>query len=305
MSPLGKRVAADLARELPADVGAVARQLAEDAGAAAVLFYGSVLRTGKLDELLDFYVLTDEKRAPWIWPRISFRAFTVGERTIRAKVATMPLSVFADAASGRRLDTTIWTRFCQPSALVWARDAATARDVTDAVASAIVTAARYAAVLGPEAAPAEAFWTSLFERTYDTEFRIETPGRSATIVAHAPGHYAELLPLAWAEAGIAFGRESEILRPEVPPPMRRALLDGWRPRARLGKPLNILRLLKAAFTLRDAGGYALWKIERHTGVHIEATRWRRRHPVLAAPGVLWRLSRARAGRLPQHPRRGG
>jgi hypothetical protein len=305
MSSLHERVAADLAQELPADVAAAARQLAEDADAVAVLFYGSVLRTGKLDDLLDFYVLTDAERAPWIWPRIGFHALAVGRRTIRAKVATMPLSVFADAASGRRTDTTIWTRFCQPSALAWARDAQAAANVADAVAAAIVTAARYAAVLGAEAAEPQAFWTSLFDRTYVTEFRIEAPGRSAAIVAHAPAHYADLLPLAWAEAGIAFMRDGATLRPEVPAPVRRALMDGWRRRARLGKPLNILRLLKAALTLRDAGGYALWKIERHTGVHIEATRWRREHPVLAAPGVLWQLSRARAGRLAEHPRRGG
>jgi hypothetical protein len=293
MSPLRERVAAGLAAELPAQVVEFAARLADQTGAVAALFYGSVLRTGKLDELLDFYVLTDAARAPLIWPRISFPEIPVEGRVIRAKVATMPLSTFADAASGRRLDTTIWTRFCQPSALAWARDEEVAREVTDAVASAVVTAAGYAAVGGPEVGPPGSFWTALFDRTYHVELRVEAPGRSAAIVGHAPGHYADLLPLAWAEAGIAFSREGDALRPQVPAPMGRALASSWRRRAVLGKPLNILRLFKAAFTLRDAGGYALWKIERHTGVHVEATRWRREHPILAAPGVLWQLSRAR------------
>jgi hypothetical protein len=53
----------------------------------------------------------------------------------------------------------------------------------------------------------------------------------------------------------------------------------------------MLRLLKAAWTFDGATRYALWKIERHSGVHIPLTPWRERHPVLAAPGVLYRLWR--------------
>ena len=41
------------------------------------------------------------------------------------------------------------------------------------------------------------------------------------------------------------------------------------------------------------GSYAAWKIERHTGIPIKLTPWRERHPLLAAPGVLWSLWRAR------------
>ena len=60
----------------------------------------------------------------------------------------------------------------------------------------------------------------------------------------------------------------------------------------MGKELNIARLVKAAFTFEGAARYGLWKIERHTGVHIALTPWRERHPVLAGPGVLWRVLRA-------------
>jgi hypothetical protein len=56
----------------------------------------------------------------------------------------------------------------------------------------------------------------------------------------------------------------------------------------------MLRLLKAAWTFEGATRYALWKIERHSGVHIPLTPWRERHPVLAAPGVLFRLWRQSA-----------
>lgn len=297
MTTLVERVAADLAADRPWEVEEAARRLAADAPAdmpaAAVLFYGSVLRTRKLDDLLDFYVLTDgEARAPLVWPRVTFHEINLGTRIVRAKVATMPLAIFRDAAEGRRLDTTIWTRFCQPSALAWSRDDTATGHVVRAIASATVTAAGYAAVLGPKAASAEDFWTALFECTYHTEFRVEAPGRNATIVSHAPDRYARLLPLAWTEAGIPFVRDGDRLRPDVPFALCLALVDGWRRRQAVGKALNIIRLVKAAFTFQGAGRYALWKIDRHTGVHIEPTRWRQDHPVLAAPGVLWHLFRA-------------
>lgn len=294
------RVAADLAADRPREVEEAAALLAAQPHAAAILFYGSVLRTRKLDDLLDFYVLTDgPERAPFIWPRVTFRELRVGSRIVRAKVATMPLSVFARAAEGRLLDTTIWTRFCQPSALVWSRDGMAASAVTRAVAAAVVTAAGYAAVLGPKAATPATFWTTLFDCTYHTEFRVEAAGRSASIVGHAPSRYADLLPLAWAESGIGFARDGESLRPDIPYRLCLTLADGWWRRAAVGKLLNIVRLMKAAFTFAGAGRYALWKIERHTGVHIEPTRWREEHPVLAAPGVLWQLYRARSRPRPQ------
>ena len=46
-------------------------------------------------------------------------------------------------------------------------------------------------------------------------------------------------------------------------------------------------------TFDGAARYAAWKIERHTGVPVALTPWREKHPVLAAPGVLWRVWRAR------------
>ena len=298
MTGLTDRVSAALTAELPWEVVEAARHLA-GTDAAAVLFYGSVLRTGRLDDLLDFYVLTDAAgKGPLIWPHVTFHEIRAGGRIVRAKVATMPIATFASAAEGRRLDTTIWTRFCQPAALAWSRDAAATRQVVGAVAAAIVTAAGYAAVLGPKSARPEDFWTALFECTYHTEFRVEAPGRSALIVSHAPDHYADMLPLAWAAAGIPYARDDDRLRPDVPLPLCLALVDGWLRRQSAGKALNILRLLKAAFTFEGAGRYALWKIERHTGVHVEPTRWRTGHPVLAAPGVLWHVYRAK--RRPRH-----
>ena len=289
---LQDRIASDLSTPVPAEVRAVASLLAVEEGSVAVLFYGSALRTGTLDDMLDFYVLTSGDGGRGLWPDISLRAFRIDGRTIRAKVATMKLATFERAASGRLLDTTVWTRFAQPSALAWVLDPAYARRVTRAVAAAVRTAARFAAVIGPGAGDARAYWLALFAATYRTEFRIERAGRARQIIDLDSRHYADLLPLAWRAEGMDFSCTDGLYRPILPSRRRRRLLWAWRVRAAAGKPLNIARLIKAAFTLEGAARYALWKIERHAGVRIEATPWRERHPILAAPGVLWRVLRA-------------
>ena len=61
----------------------------------------------------------------------------------------------------------------------------------------------------------------------------------------------------------------------------------------MGKALNVARLVRATTTFEGAARYGAWKVERHTGVAVEMTPWRERHPVLAAPGVLWQVWRAR------------
>ncbi|MFN3583075.1 hypothetical protein [Phenylobacterium sp.] len=286
-------VAEELARPLPEPVRALAAGLADPARDLAVLYYGSTLRTGDLSGLLDFYVLT---KAPHrkgfrglvervLWPEVSYREFEAPGERLQAKVATLPLDVFRRAAEGRTLDTTIWTRFVQPAAIAWS--AGDEAPVVEAVVAAVRTASRYAAALGPERGPPETFWTALFRRTYAAEFRVESPGRADTVLGPYAGRFARLLPLAWAAAGVAFREEGGEFAP-----VKRGL-PGWGLRAALGKPLNLARLAKAAFTFEGAARYAAYKIEKHTGVALEVTPFRERHPILAAPGVLWRLSRAR------------
>lgn len=297
MNPLRNAIADMLAAEVRPEIVEAAATIAGRLGGVAVLFYGSVLRTGDLDGLLDFYVLTD--RAPtgisrWLWPDISFEEVQVGSLQLRAKVATMPLAVFAEAATGALPDTTIWTRFVQPSALLWIAGAAQAEEVVDAITAAAVTAARFAAVLGPvHGAPAD-YWKALFRETYRAELRVERPGREDQILAYDPERYAALLRLALDADGVAYRETRGELTPLLPPKDRARILRQWRSRRRAGKPLNALRLVKAAFLLDGAARYGAWKVERHTGVPVKLTPWAERHPLLAAPGVLWRVWRARA-----------
>jgi len=283
-------VAVALDAPVAAHVRAIAGRLANP-GVAAVLFYGSNLRTGSTEGVLDFYVLTAGPPERGLWPRVGYREFPLDGRMLRAKIATMRLTTFAQAAGGTLADTTIWTRFVQPAALVWTADAATRATVVAAVAAASVTAARFAAALGAARGTAADYWRALFRQTYAAELRVEKPGREEQILIHGAGRYEALLPLAWDAGSIGFARQGNDYVPALSD--RAGVTAAWHRRRRLGRPLNLIRLVRAAWTFQGAGEYGAWKVERHTGVRVEMTPWRRRHPILAAPAVFWRVWRAR------------
>lgn len=276
-------------------VRSFAHRLAGEAEADAVLFYGSNLRTGSLDGVLDFYVLTPGPAERGFWPTVSYREAVIEGVHLRAKIATMHLATFANAAADRTFDTTVWARFTQPSALLWTRDGRAAREVVGAVAAAATTAARYAVALAPERGVAADYWRALFAATYSAELRVDRNGRPGQIVTRDQSYYETLLPLAWAAGGVSFDQGAEQMRPTLAPAERRRVRRRWAIRRLAGKPINIARLIRATATFDGAARYGVWKIERHTGVRIPLTPWRERHPVLAAPGVLYRVWR-QAGR---------
>jgi hypothetical protein len=290
---LDDRVQASLSAPVDPAVSAFGLRQAQEAGALAVLFYGSNLRTRLLDGVLDYYVLLPGPVESGIWPRVSYHEWDREGVRLRAKVATMALETFARAATGELLDTTIWTRFVQPSALIWTRDAAAADKVRAAVTMAATTAALFAAALGPRRGTAEDYWRALFRATYRAELRFERPGRENDILSVNRAHFDGLFPLALEAGGIAVAREGDTLRPELPDSLRATLRRAFARRARWGKLYSVVRLLRASTTFDGAARYAAWKIERHTGEPDKVTPWVERHPVLAAPGVLWRVWRAR------------
>lgn len=291
--PLHERIEAALGIPAGDPVIAFARHLAEEAGAQAVLFYGSNLRTGSLDGVLDFYVLLPGPAEKGIWPRVSYHERDVAGHALRAKVATMTMEKFAQAARGDLLDTTIWARFVQPRALLWSAGDGARTATIEALAAAAITAARLAVTLGPKMGTESEYWTALFRETYRAEFRVESANRPQSIIEANPAHFTGLLALALEAAGIACQRDGETIAPRLDDAARARVLRWWRRRRRMGKPLNILRLFKASTTFEGAARYAAWKIERHTGMAVEITPWREKHPVLAAPGVLIGLWRQR------------
>jgi hypothetical protein len=290
---LAARLGAALDRPLDPAVAAFAAALGEQAGAAAVLFYGSNLRTGSLDGVLDFYVLQPGARERGIWPRVSYRERCHDGAVLRAKVAAMTLVTFAAAARGQTLDTTIWARFVQPSALAWSRDAAAAAAVSEALAAAAGTAARLAVAVGPAKGREEDFWRALFRATYRAEFRVEPAGREEAILSANRAHFDGLLPLALVDAGIPFAQDGRTLEPKLDAAGRKEVLRWWRGRRRMGKLLNLTRLARAMTTFEGGMRYAAWKVERHTGLPVKVTPLREKYPLIAAPGVLWLLWKSR------------
>jgi hypothetical protein len=301
---LTRFVAEELARPVPPAVSTFAAELAARGGqgVAGVLFYGSALRTGATDGLLDFYVLLDRLEA-WdaapllrfgnrhLPPNVEYAETTAAGMTLRAKLAVMTLGQFRRHARHESRDTTIWARFAQPAALVWSRDVFAAEAVAVAVAGAVRGAGWWAAHLGPERGPAAAYWFALFSRTYASELRVEGASRPGSIVEAAPERYDAALRLAWAAGGIAFRDDFGDLAPVIAPAERTAAEKAWRARKALAKPLNMARLAKAAFSFSGGVDYVAWKIERHSGHKVEVTPFQRRHPLLAAGPALWRLWR--------------
>ncbi|MFM9917708.1 MAG: hypothetical protein ACKVOX_18050 [Rhizobacter sp.] len=301
--PLRRIVEEEMRREVPPEVSALAEQLAARAGGAtaAVLFYGSNLRDARLDGVLDFYIVLDRVGA-WpgsrlaalanrlLPPNVGYIEASINSQALRAKYALISLEQFQHGVDATALDTTLWARFSQPCCCVWARSGLDRHAATDAVRQAVISAARWAAELGPQRGDAQAYWRALFSRTYAAELRVESQGRGSDLVERDAERYARLLPESWRAAGIGFEQlDGGLLAPAVSSCVRATAARRWARRQRIGKPLNILRLLKAAFTFEGAMDYALWKVERHSGIRPEVTSWQRRHPLLAAPSLYRRL----------------
>lgn len=264
--------------------------LAKDKGVLAVLFYGNRLRVRDDKGLLDVYVLTDGNAAyhgygfsaffnKLLPPNVYFKEVQDDEETIQAKVAVMSLSAFARKMELSSLDTTLWARFSQSSALVFCRDQKTKQKIRTAIETAYETALWWAAHLTPSGSSVHGLWTGLYSKTYGAELRVESGARAITIIENAPELYEDLFQLFVEKT-----KKQPIPKNDIEKAKRR-----WARRRIVGKLLNFMRLLKAAATFRGGIAYALSKVERHSGSPVELSPWERRFPRLAAPVVFCRL----------------
>lgn len=295
----------ETARPVMAEAHAIADAIRGKHGDAvgAIVFYGSCLRSADPHGVLDFYVLVEDysayygKKLPAFFnrllpPNVSYWEVPGDTGPVRAKVAVISLARFAALMQAEALDTTLWARFAQPAALIYARDAGTHTWVVEALADAVATAAHWAVRLGPYTAMPADYWTGLFRATYSAELRVEREDRSSQIISADQDRYGDYFRPALARAGVPWtDGAGGLVRPYVSSNDRSQALSRWRTRRWLGKVLNIARLIKAAFTFEGGAGYLAWKIERHTGKVLHLTPWQRRHPILATPGVWFRLWR--------------
>lgn len=298
-------LAALIGAELHTPVAAAARAMAEHcrnrhgSGAIAVLFYGSCLRQPDQqlgDALLDFYVIVDDYKAAYdnsllalanklLPPNVFYVELPWYGLQLRAKYAVMSLQQFAEGCATTAKNVSIWARFCQPTRLIWSRDDSTAEALTEALVQACRTMFGNAAPLVDDNVAGDplAVWREGFKATYAAELRSEKSDRALSIVAADEQRYRAIGALL-AEEGVGKGMS------------RAAATENWQGRQLLGKTLNYLRLIKAAFTFDGAVDYVMWKVRRHTGVVVPVSDWQRRHPLLAAPGLAWKLYRRGAFR---------
>jgi hypothetical protein len=307
---LAKLVRDELSRPAPAHAQILAKAIQEQVGAAAaVLFYGSCLRKDTAEGVLDFYVLVDDYRSalgPGLlaWSSAALPPTVVyiecpGEgETLRAKYALLSLADFAEGAAPGGFRTGIFARFCQPALAVTVRDEATREAVVAACVQAILTATRIFAPLAGGPATSEELWQTAFAETYAAEMRAERPETIRTLHDAAPERYGRALRCALAEldASGAFPVRWEGERFEVtaaPAVLERARRD-WERRRSLAKLVYVGQLFKTAFTMGDWLPYALWKLERQSGVHIPYSERQRRHPFVFGWPLLYRALRTRA-----------
>lgn len=281
----------ELSKPQPPAIMAAAQAAKERFGeqALAVLFYGSCLRTGQVaDQILDFYIIVDDYRSAYgsrllaaanrlLPPNVFYAETRFNQTTIRAKIAVLSLQDFIDRAGPRRLNISIWARFSQPAALLYAANRAVSESLAAAVAEAAKTMLCAALPLTPEIAGPQEVWQKAFELTYSAELRSEGSGKAAELYGLDKERYDAITPLVFkaleGTPSISLGTA------------RRRWL--WR-RAN-GKTVSFLRLVKAAFTFDGGVDYLAWKIKRHSGVEIEIRPWQRRHPILAGFLLFLRL----------------
>ncbi|HEU4428340.1 MAG TPA: hypothetical protein VFT98_06270 [Myxococcota bacterium] len=279
----------------------------------ALLFYGSCLRRGTVEGVLDFYAITSDYRGAYRsrWPALLGGALPPNVHYIelpaddlRAKYALISLADFAQRAAGASFDCRVWSRFCQPARIAWARDDATRAALVAASANAALTMSARMLAWAPGAQrertlDAQALWARGFDETYRAELRSEQPASIAVIPAADPERYDAVLRAALgvlAERGELelIGSEPGVLRIAQPPRALAAARRAWRVRRTLAKVLAVASLLKTAFTFEGWLPYVVWKIERHSGQRIALSDRQRRRPLLYAWPVIVRLLRSGA-----------
>jgi hypothetical protein len=296
MSALHALIADESSRGTFPAANAFAHHLTETFGpsVAAVLFYGSCLRQSTDQGLmLDFYVLVDRMSdaiknpvsaalGTLLSPNVYYKEIQFGGRTVRAKVAVMTMARFMRDTSQACFASSIWARFSQPALILMARNDVIRARIRTALSQAVETMARNTLPLMPPTFSARDLWVRALSATYGAELRPESAGKAAELVdADLPRYVAITDALLGPNTGGIY------VNTHAGNAARAARL--WTLRRAQGKLLNVLRLIKAAFTFQGGLDYAVWKIERHSGVKIVLTDAERRHPVLTGLKLLPRL----------------
>ena len=288
---------------------ALVEALRQRHGAAlnAILFYGSCLRSGDLyDGLVDLYLIVDNYRAcypdrtralaNWLLPpNVFYTEIPQAGRTLRAKYAVLSTSDLLHGTSRRWFHSYLWGRFTQPTAVAWYRDQEARQQLNNALAGAVHTFLERVLPVLPATGRVRDLWQQGLQLSYAAELRTEKPGRSGELTDAALDYYCTVTRMAAASLRYPLNIEDDgteaVYHARIPATRRRLSRIGWPFRRIQGKLLSILRLLKALFTFDGGLDYLAWKLERHSGQHIEIPDRVRRYPLIFIWGLFWRLYR--------------
>lgn len=301
MDALSQILSSTLVEAVAPEISAFATRILGARRPLGVLFYGAGMRSNDPGALLDFYIIVDELN-DWDWrnrliclagkylpPNVIYMRQIIDGRLMRAKVAVMTIKQFIRLSGPRSYDSSIWSRFSQPSRLVWVRDTRAADHILSALRHAVLTSAWWAACLQPSPASPREIWCHLFSETYRNELRPEGSGRAESIIDGRDGWFESLLENAWLQLGLPISEIDNGKRfPKMPSMQRARARQKWRQMRRLGRWLNAARLIKAAFTFENGASYLSDKIRRHSGLEMNLSPYETRHPILCLPALLWR-----------------
>lgn len=277
---------------------------------AGALYYGSCRRQDRPEGLVDLHVLVhDPVRAlgplsgalcRLLPPNVYYLEIDHDGERIRCKYAVLGLHDFRGACTRRAFHSYFWARYAQPLSVLGVEPRmrlAIEESLVDALATLfsralpfVLGADMHARCSAPASADASAdaapdLWARMLALCYRCELRPEGTGRARALIDGQLAYFTRTgeIALAAREAVLA-GATPELLR------ISWWLRIGW------GKVVSLLRLLKALQTFDGGLDYAAWKLERHTGQHIEIPDAVRRRPWLHIWPHLLRLWRAGAFR---------
>ena len=275
--------------------------------AQAVLFYGSCLRTGDdLEGLVDLYLLVDRYRAAYtsrvqtffnvlLPPNVYYLEREFEGQVVRTKYAVLSLADFQKGTSKRWFHSYLWGRFCQPTALLYARNHEVARLIEEGFAQSVLTFIRRVLPRVNSDFSARQMWQRGLELSYQAELRAERPEKRARLFDAAPDYYEKITRIAMNAivfpVEIINRTDGISYRARIPARVRILSRLTWGLRSIQGKLLSALRLLKAMATFEGGVDYILWKIERHSGVTVDIEPRLRDRPLLAMWVLSWRLYR--------------
>lgn len=269
------------------------------AAVQAILLYGSYTR-GEQDTVLDFYVLLDnyysglngncQRLANYLLPpNVYHLSIQNGSEQRTAKYATITTTQF-EKGIDRDFHSYFWGRFAQPTKILYVSNELKCNRLAKAFRKASYRMINAALpTLGNEFSTEE-LWVRALSLTYSCELRSERQSKANELFHAYQGKLrdstrdaAACLPM--SEHG------NDNWRSDISTTRRHLSAWLWRIRKIQGKMLSLARLFKAAFTFNDPIDYVLWKVERHTGIHLSPTKLQRRHPLIFAWGLLWRIYR--------------